>query len=691
MIASGCSGDSHRKDRDVPSSLFPGINWKINKLPHSNRTRSVSLKLVLPKECAYDSSNLKLHNPASGDMEFTRMRMRMSSQGSFLDPVCITNDKGKTILLSLIGEDGFREISSSTTAKTLVYLFPGIFTTHSDRIPEVLKIIGNDPEVKELQRYIDGNLKTGNDVFDRKNSDFVDQLAKSINSVLKTIKPLKDKIEIEPPGKSISPKPAGEIYPVNKMSPYFHSGLQFTCEAGRLENTQQSWSIDLVYMFKNYAPRTMTIAVVPIDESGEFDFNRVEEVIIPSTNQPPRITYELYRHLITDTLSSFENSGFSYTFRSDEFPSARIYILGEGINTLRQFSMNREDTLLKRAIIRSFAYDYELPFLLTFFPGDQNSKSMECVKNHVESLVDMYPRQVHSDYKVTSDICQKVMNQLDQFINYDPCFEAAVDPIPGALIQSLREITGLYVAALDTGIIESDCYSQLPLDNFSYIDVSINGEQVDEINAFANANVSIKDLIKLANKLNDTGKYDQALETCRKIRTLEISNITTSLVEFTSYRMKETPETDIPITATQWLSGVNDSDKQMIIDYLSDILKRGERENIERYYELTLDVFKLAEPYPESIEQVSYLHGLALHKTKTHTEAILYFTEYINSNPDSAEAYNYRGECYMMTEQYNEALTDFDKALDINPDLEKARRNRTAIVKIISIPNLPVE
>ncbi|NJK47799.1 tetratricopeptide repeat protein, partial [Candidatus Gracilibacteria bacterium] len=46
-------------------------------------------------------------------------------------------------------------------------------------------------------------------------------------------------------------------------------------------------------------------------------------------------------------------------------------------------------------------------------------------------------------------------------------------------------------------------------------------------------------------------------------------------------------------------------------------------------------------------------------------------------NPDSAEAYNYRGGAYLNLQQYKNAIADFNKALELNPDNAEAYLGRS--------------
>ena len=63
-------------------------------------------------------------------------------------------------------------------------------------------------------------------------------------------------------------------------------------------------------------------------------------------------------------------------------------------------------------------------------------------------------------------------------------------------------------------------------------------------------------------------------------------------------------------------------------------------------------------------------------RQERYNEAITHYTEAIELNPDLAEAYNNRGNAYRNTSDFDAAIADYNKAIELNPDLAEAYNNR---------------
>ena len=59
-----------------------------------------------------------------------------------------------------------------------------------------------------------------------------------------------------------------------------------------------------------------------------------------------------------------------------------------------------------------------------------------------------------------------------------------------------------------------------------------------------------------------------------------------------------------------------------------------------------------------------------------YDSAIVDYTKAIELNPDYAEAYNNRGVAYHLKKEYDSAIIDFSKAIELNPDYAIAYNNR---------------
>ena len=64
-----------------------------------------------------------------------------------------------------------------------------------------------------------------------------------------------------------------------------------------------------------------------------------------------------------------------------------------------------------------------------------------------------------------------------------------------------------------------------------------------------------------------------------------------------------------------------------------------------------------------------YNRGLAYGKKGKYDQAISDFTRALELNPGNARAYDRRGFAYGKKGQYDQAISDFTKALEINPNI----------------------
>ncbi len=71
-----------------------------------------------------------------------------------------------------------------------------------------------------------------------------------------------------------------------------------------------------------------------------------------------------------------------------------------------------------------------------------------------------------------------------------------------------------------------------------------------------------------------------------------------------------------------------------------------------------------------------YNRGNAYFEKGQHDQAISDYNKALEINPRYAEAYNNRGNAYSEKGQYDQAISDFNKALEINPRYAGAYNNR---------------
>ncbi|HEY9787556.1 MAG TPA: tetratricopeptide repeat protein [Candidatus Obscuribacterales bacterium] len=71
-----------------------------------------------------------------------------------------------------------------------------------------------------------------------------------------------------------------------------------------------------------------------------------------------------------------------------------------------------------------------------------------------------------------------------------------------------------------------------------------------------------------------------------------------------------------------------------------------------------------------------YLYGYQLMQTEHYSQAIEEFNRLIAREPRSFELYDWRGQCYALSEQKDKALKDFDIALKLRPKTSFIYRHR---------------
>ena len=75
--------------------------------------------------------------------------------------------------------------------------------------------------------------------------------------------------------------------------------------------------------------------------------------------------------------------------------------------------------------------------------------------------------------------------------------------------------------------------------------------------------------------------------------------------------------------------------------------------------------------------------GNVKYDLKQHQEAIADYDTAIELNPKDAQTYNNRGVAKKMLKQYKEAIVDYDKAIELNPkyadSLLQSRRSKKMI------------
>jgi tetratricopeptide (TPR) repeat protein len=82
-------------------------------------------------------------------------------------------------------------------------------------------------------------------------------------------------------------------------------------------------------------------------------------------------------------------------------------------------------------------------------------------------------------------------------------------------------------------------------------------------------------------------------------------------------------------------------------------------------------------------EEALVSKGVALIKSGKQIEAITYFDKVLEINPNSESAWYNKGVALAESKKYDEAVKCYDKALEINPNSESAWYNRACLYSII--------
>ncbi|MBZ0167109.1 MAG: tetratricopeptide repeat protein, partial [Candidatus Omnitrophica bacterium] len=79
---------------------------------------------------------------------------------------------------------------------------------------------------------------------------------------------------------------------------------------------------------------------------------------------------------------------------------------------------------------------------------------------------------------------------------------------------------------------------------------------------------------------------------------------------------------------------------------------------------------------------IYYHRGILYQRQQKNDPALQDYSQAIRLNSYArAETYNNRGTLYIMEGLYQDALNDFDRALERNPDFVPARMNREQVMK----------
>ena len=110
------------------------------------------------------------------------------------------------------------------------------------------------------------------------------------------------------------------------------------------------------------------------------------------------------------------------------------------------------------------------------------------------------------------------------------------------------------------------------------------------------------------------------------------------------------------------LDGENATALQMMVDLL---MSSGREEEAQVYLERLPEGGKIA---PDSLLNM----GIKLYNENDLPGALEFFNRTVEENPDLADAYYYRGMVNMANQSNPEAITDFEKLIELAPDTERS-------------------
>lgn len=106
-------------------------------------------------------------------------------------------------------------------------------------------------------------------------------------------------------------------------------------------------------------------------------------------------------------------------------------------------------------------------------------------------------------------------------------------------------------------------------------------------------------------------------------------------------------------------------------------MKLGNQSQSEIYSKKAINIKEIIAKRNEA--KVYYSGKLQKYESQNYEETILDYTKAISIYPDYFEAYNDRGSAYNLIRKSNKAIADFKKALQINPNYGVAQKNKELV------------
>lgn len=488
----GCQQDEAERDADstrIPSSLIPGVEYSIDDDdPEPVDIVAGTMGIKLPEDSLYSLDDLTFIHP---DGELTREKNIIDLDSLRLPnnlPVVIAaiDNSGYPLMLSLAGVDNLNEISAKSTAFTLVYLWYSIVQYNPDKVESPFDLLSDCFQADELAKVIETGIQNGENVLADPTNDLIYRYPLAINAIRNM---MLDQIQVEP---DISTEPIEYIeqFEINDFTFVLNSehnknsGVELSVSNVDAESTDISWNVKCDFTLINNGDRTVTVAVIPVDANDSVDFNNAQIMLIPPSDYPVEISSR-NRDMFKDDLQADISLGsleFSYNFGSDKKPAAMIYILGDGKNTYRRFfEQPDEQTLLRAAVIRGFAYDRLFPTLASFMGKSIDRESASCLRTLFDSLADNTSITLQADYRLGIESYRYLLASLNDFISVDPCYKSIMKDSPQGMSKTLEALFNIHskiAAGVNLSIAKPPPDA---LDNFSYLSIKIIGDAVERI------------------------------------------------------------------------------------------------------------------------------------------------------------------------------------------------------------------
>jgi protein O-GlcNAc transferase len=218
--------------------------------------------------------------------------------------------------------------------------------------------------------------------------------------------------------------------------------------------------------------------------------------------------------------------------------------------------------------------------------------------------------------------------------------------------------------------------------------------------------MNINNAVKSAMDYYQAGRWEQAVNTCKKIVKIQPNNINAlHLLGILSYQQKDY---EAAITYSKILINLTPGNAQAHYIIGHSMQERGEIDEAITYYQRSIQlnpnftdayynlgtIFQDQKKYDEAISSYQkalqlnpadfdayYNLARTLQEKEHYDEAITYYRKALQLNPNLADAYNNIGTILQKKEQLDEAITYFQKALQLNPNLADAYNNIGTILQ----------